>query len=230
MILAASSFLVGLSTIQLRRVLGTHTSEVKRSQTLVTSFLLCFGAGVLLATSMLHILPEIREGMVGAAENLGIEWLAELVVCAGFFLVYLVEELVHLTLHTTPHREQLHKTVSLRKSRKQVDSTCNTAPESSENNCYEGECCEKEVDCHNDMEVESPDSLAVPKKEYKPKDNNGTAGHSHTHLPSGSELSTLRDFLTVLALSFHAVFEGLAVGLEEHTKDIWTLFTGLAGG
>jgi hypothetical protein len=30
----------------------------------------------------------------------------------------------------------------------------------------------------------------------------------------------------VLALSFHAVFEGLAVGLEEKQEDVWTLFAG----
>ena len=33
-------------------------------------------------------------------------------------------------------------------------------------------------------------------------------------------------FLLVLALSFHAVFEGLAVGLEEKQEDVWTLFAG----
>ena len=33
-------------------------------------------------------------------------------------------------------------------------------------------------------------------------------------------------FHVVLALSLHAVFEGLAVGLEGHTDDVWTLFTG----
>jgi hypothetical protein len=30
----------------------------------------------------------------------------------------------------------------------------------------------------------------------------------------------------VLALSFHAIFEGLAVGLEEEQHDVWTLFAG----
>ena len=29
-----------------------------------------------------------------------------------------------------------------------------------------------------------------------------------------------------MALSFHAVFEGLAVGLEEDIADVWTLFGG----
>ena len=40
--------------------------------------------------------------------------------------------------------------------------------------------------------------------------------------------STLRDFLTMLALSFHAVFEGMAIGLEEHKEDVWELFAGVA--
>ena len=38
--------------------------------------------------------------------------------------------------------------------------------------------------------------------------------------------ATIRDFLTVLALSLHAVFEGLAVGLESDTGKLWTLFAG----
>ena len=49
-------------------------------------------------------------------------------------------------------------------------------------------------------------------------------------LPSGgsSTSTAIRDFCTVLALSFHAVFEGLAVGLEESTEDVWTLFAAVA--
>ena len=38
--------------------------------------------------------------------------------------------------------------------------------------------------------------------------------------------SSLRDFLTVLALSLHAVFEGLAVGLEDEIHGVWILFAG----
>merc|ERR1719510_2762483 len=32
---------------------------------------------------------------------------------------------------------------------------------------------------------------------------------------------------TVLALSFHAVFEGMAVGLEENVGDVWALFAAI---
>ena len=33
---------------------------------------------------------------------------------------------------------------------------------------------------------------------------------------------------SVLALSTHAVFEGLAAGLEHHTEDVWTMFAAIA--
>ena len=40
--------------------------------------------------------------------------------------------------------------------------------------------------------------------------------------------SAMRDFFTVLALSLHAVFEGLAIGLESEYNDVWLLFTAVA--
>nr|XP_019544798.2 zinc transporter ZIP2-like [Aedes albopictus] len=54
--------------------------------TLIT-LLLCFGAGVLLATALVHMLPEVR---------LLLPKYAEVIFCAGYFLIYAVEELVHL--------------------------------------------------------------------------------------------------------------------------------------
>ena len=114
---------------------------MKRSQTFINSIMLCFGAGVLLATAMLHILPECREEMEEAQKSLGVSWLAEVIFCAGFFLVYLVEEIVHLTLHRTPHREQIHSTLSLREPADKTDSACKTVEE----------CCES--GCNNDMEI-----------------------------------------------------------------------------
>ena len=35
-----------------------------------------------------------------------------------------------------------------------------------------------------------------------------------------------RDLIIVVVLSLHAVFEGLAIGLENHSADIWILFAG----
>ena len=47
---------------------------------------------------MIHLLPEINHGLHTSAENLELELLPELVVCAGFFLIYLVEEVVELVI------------------------------------------------------------------------------------------------------------------------------------
>lgn len=51
------------------------------------SFLLCFGAGVLLATALVHMLPEIRDAL---------QQYSEIVFCVGFFLIYAVDEMSHL--------------------------------------------------------------------------------------------------------------------------------------
>jgi len=209
-ILAVASFLVGGSTIKLRKVLGLHATEVGKTQRLITSVLLCFGAGVLLSTCMLHILPEVEEGLAEAQAKLDIEWLGELVVCAGFFLVYLVEELAHMMLHRTPHKEHLHKTFSLRKPKGKSNSECNPSQEDRDE--------KDDHDHHNDMELGS-NTLTVPVT---------TQSAGHSHLPVGAQISSMRDFLTILALSFHAVFEGMAVGLEEHTEDVWSLFTAIS--
>ncbi|XP_063241433.1 uncharacterized protein LOC134541716 [Bacillus rossius redtenbacheri] len=75
------------------------------------SYFLCFGGGVLIATSFIHIIPEVREAM-DAIRTKGdsiipkdsvFPW-GELCICAGFFLVYLLEEVVH-RLFDAPHEE-----------------------------------------------------------------------------------------------------------------------------
>lgn len=57
----------------------------QRCPLLISAFL-CFGAGVLLSVSLLHMLPEAHEGVPD---------LAELSFCIGFLFLYLVDEVVH---------------------------------------------------------------------------------------------------------------------------------------
>ncbi|XP_068153914.1 zinc transporter ZIP3 [Drosophila tropicalis] len=63
-------------------------SERNRSRfPLAISLLLCFGAGVLLATALVHILPEVREQMNSK--------FAEVAMCGGFFIIYFIDEFIH---------------------------------------------------------------------------------------------------------------------------------------
>ncbi|XP_073819282.1 zinc/iron regulated transporter-related protein 88E [Musca autumnalis] len=54
---------------------------------LTTSLMLCFGAGILLATSIIHILPEVRK-------QINSNW-AEISLCGGFFFIYFIDEFIH---------------------------------------------------------------------------------------------------------------------------------------
>ena len=178
-------------------------------------------------------------------------WLAELVVCSGFFLIYLVEETVHQLVHPTAQRD--HKSPSLTIERS--SQPCETEPGS---NASIGRREERTNSCcdatnHNDMEMQPRSEASAAEPSYNPKYSvrlslstssvfpNYHAPDSLKPLPqekpppSNPSLSfclatprILRDFCTVLALSFHAVFEGLAIGLEESSEDVWKMLAAIA--
>lgn len=75
----------------------------KRKSAKVVTALLCFGGGVLLATTFLHLLPEVSAEIanlqsMGMIPQMNLH-LAELLMMSGFFLIYLIEEIVHYYLH-----------------------------------------------------------------------------------------------------------------------------------
>lgn len=78
-------FVLGLGSVVCGLIPVFWTKQQSRP-TLIT-VLLCFGAGVLLATALVHMLPEVR---------LLLPRYAEVIFCAGYFLIYAVEEFVHL--------------------------------------------------------------------------------------------------------------------------------------
>ncbi|XP_047119007.1 uncharacterized protein LOC124801103 isoform X2 [Schistocerca piceifrons] len=110
---------------------------------LLISLLLAFGGGALLCTTFLHLLPEVREAVEELQESGTLVetkfHLPELLMCSGFFAMYLVEELVHLYLHhrrrrASPHRLQcgpgaqtadsaLHRSLSKRRCSR-ADASC----------------------------------------------------------------------------------------------------------
>ncbi|XP_063383210.1 zinc transporter ZIP3 [Cydia fagiglandana] len=63
------------------------SESTRQRHPLTISCLLCFGAGVLLATSLVHMLPEAREDL---------PQFSEILLCVGFFMVYCVDEIVHI--------------------------------------------------------------------------------------------------------------------------------------
>lgn len=91
-LIGAGSFIVGV----IPACFVSHVEHLQRK--LLLSCTLCFGAGVLLATAILHMLPEVQENLPNHAE---------LVFASGFLVLYLIEECVHYFCPSGGHETEI---------------------------------------------------------------------------------------------------------------------------
>lgn len=243
-------------------------------QGLQTSLLLCFGGGVLLFTTFLHLAPEVRISVErhqanGQLPTLGTLSLSELLFCAGFFLVYFVEEAVHAALTGKPESSEalLYRTVSVRRCNNQSGASTTTTMGSSTTVSTTTRSTWKETnddleDSENDLNKRSRQQDLEDLRDGKqhqmlpaifvlssstrlsPTDCNSQDNvrhhsntelnpyprmkhHEHNHVTMTKNTS-VQGLLTVLALSFHAIFEGLAVGLEPSIGSVVYLAAAIA--
>ena len=70
---------------------------------------------------MLHIMPEVGHALEPKAEEMEAEYLPHVIVCSGFFLIYLVEEVVDLVVggqgHGHGHGDDIQRSLSIRKNK-----------------------------------------------------------------------------------------------------------------
>lgn len=300
LVLGFCSFGLGILPVKLASWLHWNkepqSTTKSSSQHFVISLLLCFGGGVLLFTTFLHLQPEVREGMEELQSNGELPefrhdlHFAELVFCAGFFFVYLFEELVHAVLDRRPHEHEdeavLHRTMSLRRCSRHPthsgadgngDSTGTLIPRVSlknssaanKNLINSGDNLDTVItngSTGSSMSASTQGLLnsslstimILDSAKHSPldaeahmtggpliglssvKQNHYHHGHGHSHaiplkhdddgMPTSNSTvaKSFRGLLAVLALSFHAVFEGLAVGLESSVGNVWYLFAAIA--
>uniref|UniRef100_A0A8D8SAC9 Zinc transporter ZIP3 n=1 Tax=Cacopsylla melanoneura TaxID=428564 RepID=A0A8D8SAC9_9HEMI len=204
-------------TKQLKRWTAIDNPNRQRVD-ITVSLCLSLGGGVLLATCFIHMIPEVRHAIENHSPHSTHHFpFTELLVCIGFFIVYIVEESVRhclQTRHKTGSKSNHVEVPWTTKSRAEV------TPLDSGNNSKPGSGCGGGTPHHGGM--------------------GGQDGHPHVHtLPplgtsstcehtSSQHIHSLRSFLVVLALSFHSVMEGLAIGLEQSLSDVWTLFTAVS--
>merc|ERR1712223_1207282 len=90
-VLPIVSFFCAFLPLKIRKVSKFFRSKNERKDSILT-VIQCFGGGILLGTVLIILLPEIREGL--SSFNDASIPLAELLLSAGFFIIYLIEELL----------------------------------------------------------------------------------------------------------------------------------------
>ncbi|CAG9763056.1 unnamed protein product [Ceutorhynchus assimilis] len=235
-VLGLASFLLGLLPLKLTK-LGSFQS-IDGSKNLLLSLLLCFGGGVLLFTTFIHLQPEVREFFDHLkAEDRILDWgvpMSELVFCFGFFFVYLIEELVHVVLDRKVHQENeaLHRLFKYKARFSELQLLeKDVGIESSNYLSFRSlsiRCSSRKTENMSIPRVTltkfDDGNISYISSSNKELINTTKSGHSHHSLAKNS----FSGFLAVLALSFHAVFEGLAVGLESNVQKVWYLFAAIA--
>ncbi|KAG5893144.1 hypothetical protein JTB14_000408 [Gonioctena quinquepunctata] len=196
-VLFMASFIIGNLPIKLNHWFQWHSNAKDNSY---VKLLLGLGGGVLLCTTFLHLLPEVAENFetLNPTPDIEIHY-AELLMCMGFFIMYFVEECVHLYLHK---KEKVRDMSMLRRSL----SIRRGQPE-------------------QNLSLEIPKLGKKLALEHNHQHNNH-ADHSHVVIDSSvnSTIAIIRGLLVVLALSVHELFEGLAVGLEDSPHTVWYMF------
>ncbi|KAM3962474.1 zinc/iron regulated transporter-related protein 89B [Aphomia sociella] len=213
LVLFVASMICGLTPILLSKKFNWITADeagTLKSTNRMVMTLLSFGGGVLLSTTFLHLMPEVDENVhylqdLGRLKEFDFA-LTPFLTCCGFFIMYLVEELVHLYIHHREKNNGQQKLVRNLSSRRSGPSPGNG---------------EKSVS-NSTADLIEPASI----QRNKDPEVNHHHGHSHHHshapIVEGDDVtSALRGLLIVLALSIHELFEGLAVGLESSTSHVW---------
>lgn len=196
------------------------------------SLLNCFVGGVFLATTLVHMLPEAREATEAYMEQLEIEIefpVAEFTCCIGVFIVMILEHMV-MVFRQTGQEEKDDKKIIIQNesgsSNIELDKSGRSGHHSQKTSVASGPHFsdnEENIDAERARSISRASSL-ITSGSFKISEPH--AGHGHSHL-TPDDLASFRSFVLLLAISIHTVFEGLAIGLQDSTTGLITLFTAI---
>ncbi|RZC37372.1 Zip domain containing protein [Asbolus verrucosus] len=211
-----------------------HFINQKRHQQVTCALALCqsFGGGVLFATCFLHMMPEVYKSVEVLKDygNLNTDYpLSQMTISLGFFLVYFVEEFSHWFVTKVPDdfcekKPPSSRTIAV------TPNTNKVVPQSAfiiENEMYKEKdamdaySVTTEVLKENEKNIEK--SLDLDEELEKVEELEETVEKE-----AKTKQQVVRYVLIVLALSLHAIFEGLAIGLQHSIANIWYLFVAVS--
>lgn len=174
---------------------------------------------------------------------------AEGIVVLGFFIVYLFEEIGELLMGN--HTKKKEKKKNAKKTRAAANPAMVTSDDDhhkltvvTTSSISEDKRLAEEMRVRSSSENNDARSplgkndvtrQVVEETEEDSDHDDHHHGHSHGHhghshgpplldLEQKSVAAAIRGFMLVFALSFHAIFEGMAIGLQPTVKAVWFLF------
>ena len=207
----------------------------------LTELLNCFSGGVFLATTLLHLFPELQEGFdeIYTFYHKTISFpMAELTISVGFFFIIIIEHCIICLL-----KRGTNNSVSERGNMCQhgigetvignntysygIISNTSSASEvlaSGREHISDSLKCSqvpKPIHCHNHASHTMSQTLGPSSaSETQPLLTRPQATDS-CDIP---QIHSVRSFVLLLALSVHTIFEGLALGLLKDASSVWNLF------
>lgn len=225
---------------------------------------LCAGGGMLLSTVFLHMLPEVRDSIKKAVEKRLLSekadekyHLGELLICTGFLLILVVENIAH---KIADHKSKTELKTQDNQGEDDENEKMGDTPAgmklkisgiSGQGDVHGNNNCQ---DDHLTISVPTPSLKPPPSvspcfssKKFALKNVNPLSRERLSSYNSSTDctavretnddkkkarakremLSGLRTFLMILGFSVHNLFEGMAVGLEECRRGVWQLFAAI---
>jgi len=207
------TFLFGMMPLklfsQLRR--NPDVSSRIRWRTLI-SFSSCFGGGVFIAACLLDLLPDVEEKIsqvlseIKSEYNVDVDYpVAQFIMVFGFFLILTIEQSV---LHFQELWSQEEEREPLLSRSRQASIGSYHSSHSHQHAAHH----------HHDHERAM---TGVSSQAHHAHDGH----HNHSHMSHGVfQHSSLRSIMLLLALSFHSVFEGIAIGLQDNSGQLISIF------
>ncbi|XP_044746532.1 zinc transporter ZIP3-like [Coccinella septempunctata] len=202
-----------------------------------------FGGGVLFATCFLHMMPEVYFSVEELKRfgHLNTKYpMSQLTISFGFFLIYFLEEISHWFISKVPAEpvrkaEQLNKVTPVKNG---INKSAFTTPQKT--NYYDEDLAVIPYTSSPFMEKlptkDTPVSSATSRRSIRMRVIEDVDDVQETkeleevlnNVGPKSQQQIIRCILVELALSLHAIFEGLAIGLQSSVGNIWYLFTAVS--
>ncbi|XP_047354844.1 zinc transporter ZIP3 isoform X1 [Vespa velutina] len=232
----ASILTIGIGSFVVSIAPACFVSHVRDFQhKLILSCVLCFGGGVLLATSILHMLPEVRESLPKYGE---------LAISCGFLLLYFVDECVHYFWgsnidyspnsynhdhgnrnrnfqvrgeYRRPHSQHFGYNVASQNVRSVYPNETKMGYQSNlrENNEY----------TNRKSSYGSMQYVSNARASYSNEELTFLCHGSHTEPCSDAKVGSVG---LLLALTIHSILEGLAIGLQKKPAEILLFLVAVA--